>query len=82
MNVPSGFEIIRSEHDPARFWCAVVMSGSPDRFPGCYWHLYNSDGSIESYGSSKGWSGDGAGSALSAMKLAKAAAKRRDKRPS
>lgn len=79
MNVPMGFAIIYSKHREGVFWVAVVMSGSPDRFPGCYWHLYNYDGSIETVGESKGWSGDGAGSAISAMKLAKAAARRRDK---
>jgi hypothetical protein len=78
MNVPMGVEVIRSKNDPTVFWVAVVSSGSPDQFRGCYWHLYNSDSSIESYGWSKGWSGDGWGSAISAMRLAKKAAKRRD----
>lgn len=78
MNVPQ-VEVIVSRHDDARRWFAVVTSGSPDRFDGCYWHLYDMDGRTVSYGSSKGWNGKGAGSALTAMKLAKAAARRRDK---
>jgi hypothetical protein len=78
MNVPQ-MEMILSKHDPARRWFAVVTSGAPDRFEGCYWHLYDMEGQTVSYGHSRGWNGDGAGSALSAMKLAKAAARRRDK---
>ena len=81
MNVPMGFAIIYSKHCEGVFWCAVVNSGSPDGFKGCYWQLYDRNGDTVSYGESKGWSGDGAGSALSAMKLAKAAARRRDKAP-
>lgn len=49
-------------------------------FRGCWWQLYDQDGKSQGHGMSKGWDKDGAGSALSAMKLAKAAAKRRLKR--
>jgi len=78
MNLPS-VEIVRSRHDPARFWVAVQTSGAPDNFCGCYWQLYDDRGKLVSYGESRGWNGNGAGSALSAMKLAKTAARRRDK---
>jgi hypothetical protein len=54
----------------------VVTSGHCDGFKGCYWYVYDLEGGVVAGGQSKGWSGDGAGSALSAKKLAKAAARR------
>lgn len=78
MNVPAGFAIVRSKHYDDVFWCAVVTSGAPDGFSGCHWQLYNRYGDTVSYGVSTGRGGEGIGSALTAMQLAKAAARRRD----
>jgi hypothetical protein len=79
MNVPS-VKTYRTKHSASATWFAVVNSGAPDRFPGCYWFLYDESGRTISYGESKGWSGDGAGSAISAMRLAMAAARRWDRK--
>lgn len=57
--------------------CIVaVTSARPDGLVGCYYTLHSGKGNIVGHGQSKGWDGDGAGSALSAMKNGKAAAKR------
>lgn len=58
----------------------AVSSGAPDRFPGSYWYLYDIDGKTLGYGQTKGWDGQGAGSALRARDLARAAARRRLRR--
>ena len=73
MNLPS-LEIV--ETCGVKMIC-VVTSGSPDNFRGCYWQLYDLDGKLVSYGHSKGYGGTGMGSALTAMKQAKASARRR-----
>jgi hypothetical protein len=73
MNLPT-VEIV--EHCGVKMIC-VVTSGFPDNFRGCYWQLYDLDGKIVGYGESKGWGGNGAGSALTAMKNAKTSARRR-----
>lgn len=64
---------------PSGRWTIVVTSGQPDRFPGSYWQLFNPEGKSDGMGETKGWDGQGAGSALSAVTLGKAAARRRDK---
>lgn len=66
-----------------------------DGFRGCHWHLYSCNGRgpveaigfvkgdngvLEAYGYSKGYGGDGAGSALTAMANAKKAMRRRWKK--
>jgi len=47
-----------------------------DGLPGCHYTLHDESGNICGSGHSKGWDGRGAGSALSAMKNGKAAARR------
>lgn len=64
-------------------WVIIVNSARPhdDGFLGCHWHLYScAHGKLESYGFSKGYGGDGAGSALTAMANAKKAMRRRWKK--
>ena len=57
--------------------CIVaVTSARPDGLKGCYYTLHTPDGKLVWSGESKGWDGEGAGSALSAMKAGKAAARR------
>jgi hypothetical protein len=72
MNVPTvhSFNV-----DNQRFF-SIVSSGVPDSFHGCYWHLYSLEGKLLTSGYSKGWDQDGAGSAISAQRLAKRAAAR------
>lgn len=72
MNVPT-LEIIR---DGERWCVSVVVSGLGDRFPGCYWFLYDENGEQISYGRSEGWNGSGAGSWPAAERLARRAARR------
>lgn len=80
MNLPDVAIINDAAGRPA--FVAVVSSGQPDRFPGCYWRLFDMTGEHVAGGESKGWDGKGAGSMLSAMKNAKAVAKRRMRHPS
>jgi hypothetical protein len=76
VNVPS-LEIIR---DGDRWLAAIVTSGAPDQFPGCYWFLYDETGHQVTYGFSKGFDGGGAGSWPCAERLARRAAKRHFRR--
>lgn len=61
---------------------AVVNSTTvySDGFKGCNWYLYDEDGKTISYGYSRGWDKQGAGSRISAMKNARASARRHLKR--
>lgn len=64
-------------------WVVVVTSARhyEDGFLGCHWQLYSAmHGKLESYGYSKGYGGDGRGSALTAMANAKKAMRRRWKK--
>lgn len=54
----------------------AVTSGKPDNLPGCHWTLFTPSGKIVGSGFSSGLRQTGAGSALTAMKLGKAAARR------
>jgi len=67
------------EAPDGRKWVAIVTSAFEysDGFRGCNWMLYDPDGALEGYGYSKGWDGQGAGSALRAHDNARAAARRR-----
>ena len=71
MNVP---DVTVYKYAGHRF---IIVSDTrrPDA-AGCYWRLYDIDARLLCYGYSLGWDGDGAGAALSAPKLAKAAARR------
>lgn len=74
---------VRFLKDPTgRMWVAVVTSAMQysDGFKGCNWQLYSPEGKIVTYGISRGWDGEGAGSALSAHDYARRAAKRRWKK--
>ena len=51
-----------------------------DGFRGCNWHLFDEDGHVISYGYSRGWDQQGAGSAIYAMRYARRAARRYLKR--
>lgn len=80
MNIPDVHDFTYKGHN----FLILVSSGHPDSFPGCYWRLYrvqfDSDKHVRTnivrYGETRGWDGAGAGSALSATKLARAAARR------
>lgn len=57
--------------------CIVsVTSRRPDQKAGCYYTLHDPKGGIVGSGVSEGWDGGGGGSALSAMKNGRAAARR------
>jgi hypothetical protein len=69
MNIPQ-VEVIERE------LILVINSGFYDGFKGCYWHLHDLNSDLVSWGQSRGYGGDGMGSALSAMKLGKSAAQK------
>lgn len=77
MNIPQ-VNVIHGEN--GLFCVAVVTSGHYDHYKGCYWVLVGPDNQVISWGESAGYGGDGLGSALTAMKNAKAASKRWFKR--
>jgi len=53
-----------------------VTSADGGYLEGCWWTLHSPDGRLLNHGRSKGYGGSGMGSALTAMKIGRAAAKR------
>lgn len=55
---------------------AVTSASKDDVGGGSWWTLHDENGALFRHGITKGWSGDGWGSALTSMKAGKAAARR------
>lgn len=62
--------------DTGHHCIVAVTSARSDGEVGSYYTLHSPEGGLVGYGHSKGWQGTGSGSALSAMKNGRAAAKR------
>lgn len=66
--------------DGIRSVVVAVSSGRPDDLMGCHWTMHLADGRLVGSGFSGGYRLSGLGSAITAMKLGRAAARRYLKR--